>query len=154
MPRLRKIIRPELLGQPFRLIIDFPSYDDANCARELLEPLALGPITLRAKDDYFRPTTGQSPRMRAMRRALASHRSFDREMIGEALEECGYSSTVHTIGNFTELAIKHGVIKRLEPGLFEFLPLPTGAVATSTETPPHAPLCLSCQPEPLSCHAI
>ena len=149
----RKISRRELINAPFRLVIDFPSYEDANCARELIEPMALGPITLRAKEDYFRPTMAKSPRMRSMRRALASRKSFDSQMIGEALAECGYSSTKHTISNFVDLATKHGVIERLEWGIYQFLPENHRTAISPIDSEMiafEALMCKGCQPEPLS----
>lgn len=157
MGQKRQITRPELVGKPFRLIIDFSSYEDANCARELLEPLALGPITIRAKEDYFRPTMSQSPRMRAMRRELAGKKSFDCEMIGAALDNCGYSATKNTIGNFVDLATKHGVIERLEKGLYQFLPLHDHQLLSAQEQELlqlEALMCKGCQPEPLQCQPL
>jgi len=88
--------------------------------------------------------------MIAMRKALASRRSFDREMIAEALDECGYASNLMAIGGWCELAIKYGVIRRIERGLFEFIPAQTlGAVAVDID----ALRCKFCQPELLQCPA-
>lgn len=139
-------------NQPHLLIIEFPSKDDADAAHQLIAAMEFGPTIVRAKNDRFRPNAFHQPKMTAMRKALASHRSFDFPMVAAAHADCGYAPTETAVREWMRLAQEVGVLRSIERGTWEFLPLPAKHDSLAANILAGAPdiNCFHCQPSELS----
>jgi len=106
---------------PWLLIQEFPSYADAKAAQELIASLISEPILLRAK--RYHPDSGNTIaewRMTKVVRKAMGERTFGAEDVIAILLANDYhdSNTPRWLSNAT----KAGVLERLSPGNYRFLP--------------------------------
>ena len=107
---------------PHILSIEFARVEDAEAARDLLLPMDFGRIRIEPKRKRFSPNADSTPRIRALEAAFASRRSFDIEMIAEALEKAGYSNNHHSAYDWINHATKAGVLRKVDTNTYEFIP--------------------------------
>lgn len=144
-------LKPQNSTIPWVVSFEFPCYADAKAFALLAEEQFGDKALLRKKNVVFQQGAFANWRTTTAIRAALSGRSFTHEMIGEALANHGYAGTRSAAATWVARAHAEGVVVRVERGVYEFCPLSTGAVATSSETLPCDSLCLSCQPEALQC---
>lgn len=132
----------------------FPSYEDAKAFQALVEE-QFGDLQsiLRPKGQYESAGNIAAWRMTRVLRGELSGNSFDLELLQIACQAHGFSA--RSAASWLHKATPAGVVQRLEKGIYEFLPLPTGAVAIPDPVLPILPdlQCAACQPEPLQCAA-
>lgn len=143
MPRI-----PADRQKSWLLLIEFSCHADAQAARELLSDLISEEMILRPKLQFPSAANIASWRITQRLRNGLGSRTFGREEVDAVCLANGYQAK----NNLTWLtaATKARVIERLARGEYRFLPLPTGAVASSIDSLPRDPRCAACQPEALS----
>lgn len=148
-------LKPQNAHIPWIASFEFPCHADAKAFAEMVEEQFGDKALVRKKNVTFNQGAFANWRGTSAVRKALSGRSFTIEMIAEVLANSGYAGTRAGAMAWIGRANIEGVIVRLERGVYEFAPLPTGAVAVAT--PDHNtqflpdPQCLACQPEPLQC---
>lgn len=140
-------LKPKNANIPWIVSFEFPCHADATAFAEMVEEQFGDRANIRRKNAVFNQGAFANWRTTHAVRDALSGRSFTWEMVGETLVNHGYAGTRAATGSWLVRAYAEGVIVRLERGVYEFAPLPTGAVATPDFQ------CLSCQPEALQCPA-
>lgn len=105
------------------IIAKFPSYEDAKAFQALAEE-AFAPLEMiaRPKGQYESAGNVANWRMTHALRALLSGNSFDKERLAIAAESARFSAK--SAQSWLTKALRFEVIRRLEVGTYEFLPLP------------------------------
>lgn len=147
-------MKPKFPENNWLIVAEFPSYADAKAFQELVAPLGAISLVARVKHQY---DTGSFPtwRMTKCLEQELSVNSFNKEMLHIAAQLHGFTALSAT--SWLGKAVSHGVIRRLERGVYEFIPREAiGAVASQ---PPathalHDPLCASCTPLPFQLQTL
>lgn len=140
--------RKQSQSEPWLLLIEFPCWQDADAARELIRegiPLT-EEVLLRPKNQH--PSDGNiaSWRTTVLLREAFGQREFDVPGIEQILLENGYNMQG---SSWLSAARRHGVIETIRvgrphaPGSYRFIP-PAQPISNP---------CALCQPEPLQCAA-
>lgn len=134
------------------VIHQFSSYEDAKAFQALVEE-QFGNLQslMRPKGQYESAGNVAAWRMTHILRKELSGNSFGRELLQIACQTNGF--TAKSAISWLQKAITHGVVQRLGKGIYEFLPLPTGAVAAPDLGTILDLQCAACQPEPLQCQS-
>lgn len=123
----------------WQIIATFPTYEDAKAFQALAEE-AFAPLEMiaRPKGQYESAGNVANWRMTHALRLLLEGNSFDLERLQIAAQEARFS--IKSATTWLTKATTHGVLRRLEKGVYEFLPPVAIAVASYTPTSqPFAP---------------
>lgn len=133
-------LKPQNAILPWVASFEFPCHADAKAFALLVEEQFGDKALVRKKNVVYNQGAFANWRTtRAIREALQG-RSFNVEMVGEALANAGYAGTQSETNAWLMRAPAEGVIQRIERGIYEF-----------PRTSDHAPKCVACQLEPLQC---
>lgn len=136
-------LKPQNATIPWVASFEFPCHADARAFAMLVEEQFGDKAMVRKKNVVYNQGAFANWRTtNAVREALQG-RTFNAEMVGEALATAGYSGTYGAANSWLVRATAEGVVQRIVRGIYEF-----------TRTSNHAPKCAACQPEPLQCAAI
>lgn len=115
---------PQALEQPWLCIFEFHSFDDARAFADLIEESSGEESTIRRKLAYYVQGGFANWRKTKIARETFTGRSFDAQMLAECFANAGYSGKESSARSWLHKALAFAVIKKLELGIYEFLPQP------------------------------
>lgn len=143
--------KPPTDNVPWVATWEFPSFADADAFRALAVEMGFDAPLLRRKFAYEKQ--GAFPNWRtskAIREAIGN-RTFDHEMVSNALMAAGYAGTRSSAYSWCARAVKNGMIEAIPDG-YRWLP-PAGSPQAGglhkTCQPNASNPCTLCQPEEL-----
>lgn len=125
--------------QPWVLLLDFPSYADAEVAKQMIQEAfgdLFGEFTLRPKRHH--PSHGNIAQWRstALLRSALSNRTFGIEEVQQVFIANGYLAADYR--SWLTSACKFGAVERIARGLYRF-PVAASPQPTTASTPCEAP---------------